>query len=411
MVAITTRELWLEKWAMLMADAQFQLIHNTEMKLFMEALLGNGLLLINPPARIHHTVPQYADFREHIVDQLMNRRHLATNPVTEVMRWNRNNGASIVGSMELKATKIQAIAYLRLEVGALEYNVFCDPFTNWEEIRPQITMQEFESDSDESSGLNFYCSSYPIMKPINILAWNVRGAGNAEFRRSFFDLIGRHKPNVVLLTETRVGGDRASSIINSLGFPRHYKVDPMGYAGGIWLLWNDEQINMHVEGHTFQEMNAVAEVSPTTCALLSFIYGSPIRDRRKVLWNNLMNVAPLVNMPWLVCGDFNDILSSSEKFCSREACKSRISDFKQCIESCGLHDLGFSGQKFTWINKRTEGGLVLERLNRFLGNGDWISLFPDSINFHLPRLKSDLNPILLKTHPHQSPFHYKKSGD
>lgn len=405
MVAITTQELWLEKWARLIADAQYQLIQNTELKLFMEALLGNGLLLINPPARIHHTTPQYADFREHIVDQLMTRRQLGTHQVTDILRWNRNNGVSIVGSMELQATKIAAIAYLRLEAGALEYNIYCDPFTNWERVRPQINHQEIEYDSDESLGQNFlYCSSYPIMNPISILAWNVRGAGNAEFRRAFFDLIARYKPNVVLLTETRVGGDRATAIINSLGFHRHYKVDPMGYAGGLWLLWNDEQINMHIEGHTFQEIHAVAEVSATIRVLLSFVYGSPDRNRRKILWSNLVSVASLTDMPWLVCGDFNDILSPSEKWGRRDACRTRMGEFQNCINSCGLSDLGFTGPKFTWINKRSEGGLVLERLDRFLGNGGWISLFPDSTNYHLPRLKSDHNPILLRTHPHFSSF-------
>lgn len=242
------------------------------------------------------------------------------------------------------------------------------------------------------------------MKPINILAWNVRGAGSADFRRVFMDLIERYKHNVVFLTETRFGGDRATSIIESLGFPNHYKVDPMGFAGGIWLMWNSKQINMHIESTTFQEIYVVAEVSPSISVLLTFVYGSPIRDRRKFLWNNLMNIAPDVKIPWLVCGDFNDVLSYGEKWGSRDVNRARIHDFKHCIETCGLSDLGFCGPKFTWVNKRMEGGLVLERLDKFLANGEWITLFPESTNYHLPRLKSDHNPIFLKTHPTLSSF-------
>lgn len=118
------------------------------------------------------------------------------------MKWNRSNGTSIVRRWDLKATKVQATACLQLEAGALDYNIFCDPFTNWEANRYRVTLEDFESDSsNESIGQNF-CSSYPIMKPINIFAWNVRGAGNPEFRRVFMGLMARHKPNVVLLTET-----------------------------------------------------------------------------------------------------------------------------------------------------------------------------------------------------------------
>lgn len=38
----------------------------------------------------------------------------------------------------------------------------------------------------------------------------------------------------------------------------------------------------------------------------------------------------------------------------------------------------------TWANKRDVGGLVLERLDRFLGNGEWLNLFLNPINYHLP---------------------------
>ncbi|KAF7831918.1 Retrovirus-related Pol polyprotein from transposon TNT 1-94 [Senna tora] len=44
------------------------------------------------------------------------------------------------------------------------------------------------------------------MTPINILAWNARGAASADFRRAIMDLKSRHMLRVVFITETRVGG-------------------------------------------------------------------------------------------------------------------------------------------------------------------------------------------------------------
>ncbi|KAF7827106.1 reverse transcriptase [Senna tora] len=83
----------------------------------------------------------------------------------------------------------------------------------------------------------------------------------------------------------------------------------------------------------------------------------------------------------------------------------RIREFRNCVESCGLVDLGFVGQKYTWRNKRGNGRIVFERLDRFLANASWVNLFPNARNTHLPGIKSDHIPILLNTNPVDN-YHY-----
>lgn len=73
---------------------------------------------------------------------------------------------------------------------------------------------------------------------MNILSWNVRGVGGIDFRRTFRELVATHRPNAVVLIETRVSEDRANNIIATLGFERYVKVDAISFAGGIWVLWN-----------------------------------------------------------------------------------------------------------------------------------------------------------------------------
>ena len=101
--------------------------------------------------------------------------------------------------------------------------------------------------------------------------------------------------------------------------------------------------------------------------------------------------------------DFNDILSSLEKFSSSSASHRRISLFRNCIDSCRLIDMGFNSPRFTWTNKR-DNDLVMERLDRFLCNPEWQQMFEEANVLHLPRTSSDHCPILLNSYPKPHSF-------
>lgn len=46
----------------------------------------------------------------------------------------------------------------------------------------------------------------------------------------------------------------------------------------------------------------------------------------------------------------------------------KSSEFISSIESCGLVDIGYNGQPFTWCNQRDEGARMWKRLDRALVN-------------------------------------------
>ena len=98
-------------------------------------------------------------------------------------------------------------------------------------------------------------------------------------------------------------------------------------------------------------------------------------------------------------GDFNDMLSDNEKL-GLPVNRTRISAFRNCMDTCGLMDWGFHGPRFTWTNKSSVWQTTIkERLDRGLGNADWTMLFPTAEVHHLPKVKSDHYLILLNTDP------------
>ncbi|KAH1097249.1 hypothetical protein J1N35_014170 [Gossypium stocksii] len=82
----------------------------------------------------------------------------------------------------------------------------------------------------------------------------------------------------------------------------------------------------------------------------------------KVSLAGLKFVSPAHNIPWLIMGDFNAILSLEDKRSSHTASK-RYDLFGNFVESCALQDLGYNGPSYTW-----QRGGTFVRLDRALGN-------------------------------------------
>lgn len=61
----------------------------------------------------------------------------------------------------------------------------------------------------------------------------------------------------------------------------------------------------------------------------------------------------------------------------RDRSDSLMALFRDCLDDCGLIDLGFSGPKFTWTNKKDVDSNVKVWLNRAVANDEFSRLFED----------------------------------
>ena len=73
---------------------------------------------------------------------------------------------------------------------------------------------------------------------MKILVWNCKGALSPNFCKIIMDMMKDSNPDILIVTETRVGGDKVKEITNKLIFYGAVHTDIIGYAGGLWLLWN-----------------------------------------------------------------------------------------------------------------------------------------------------------------------------
>ncbi|KAL2924062.1 hypothetical protein RDABS01_015553, partial [Bienertia sinuspersici] len=253
-------------------------------------------------------------------------------------------------------------------------------------------------------------SKTPHPNPImSFLAWNARGIARPSFENNLRHLAHHHRPDLIFICERRTSRRRTKRIIKDLPFDDFFYAEPMGFSGGLLLMWNTAKVSFTPAGSDLHAIHGTVKVDSLSDPIfLSCIYASTKFRSRLATWDELCLVASYVNSPWLVMGDFNEVVSQNEKFGGRPVKLNRSSAFSDCLNDCGLIDLEFSGNKFTWTNKRKKRP-IMERLDRVVANASFLQTFPNCSVKHLLRLNSDHCPLLTTCIPAQSSSEFKKS--
>jgi exonuclease III len=213
---------------------------------------------------------------------------------------------------------------------------------------------------------------------MKILAWNCGGLALAPTICVLRAIIRSHRPDLIFMFETKVPSSRFRFSLHGLGFVDMLEVPPVGSRGGIFLTLKDG-VNLEpvkLDSHSI------------SCLVFS--------ERLSTPW--LFSMSELGNSfggTWLLMGDFNYVLSSSEKSGGHSFGSPSHLEFLDFVHSNALVDLGFVGNRYTWSNHRSGRDNIRERLDRGLANQDWIQIFPNSLINRFPASHSDHCPILL----------------
>ncbi|XP_059306326.1 uncharacterized protein LOC132057742 [Lycium ferocissimum] len=117
-------------------------------------------------------------------------------------------------------------------------------------------------------------------------------------------------------------------------------------------------------------------------------------EQRKGLWAQLNIISQQMTTPRLLWGDFNAIYVLEDyKVCT--VSNSEVHDFQECVQKLTLTEVSWRGEYYTWTNKQKGGNRICSRLDRAMGNADWMAQFGHLVvDFKQPHI-SDHSPMIL----------------
>ncbi|RZB94997.1 hypothetical protein D0Y65_019456 [Glycine soja] len=101
------------------------------------------------------------------------------------------------------------------------------------------------------------------------------------------------------MLEPRVSGVRADNIISKAGLNASFKVDVIGFSGGILLMWNKDVYDVKVLESDIQYIHCDVRDNNGASFLFTVVYGSPNMAMRDKLWVSLCRIDASVRGPWI----------------------------------------------------------------------------------------------------------------
>lgn len=227
-----------------------------------------------------------------------------------------------------------------------------------------------------------------------MIAWNARGLGDPRAFDKLRLMIRSYSPDLVFISETKLRGRKASLVRCRLGFDGGVHVDSVGRSGGLILLWRKEW-DVVVKGYSSGFIDCIVNSPDEKTWRFTGFYGHPEKAQRHLSWDLLRRLRGQFTLPWLIAGDFNEVLHFSEKKWGVVRRDTSMIGFQDTVVECEVDDLGFQGHPFTWNNRRIPPGNIQERLDRYLADWEWKEIYKDCRVFHRDFFGSDHRAIQL----------------
>ena len=174
------------------------------------------------------------------------------------------------------------------------------------------------------------------------MAWNCRGLGCTSTNRRLKQLPTKYQPDFCFLSETLQSFDSVSHTLKSMGFDNLVGLDSVEHSGGLVWAWKSGfqvqvlqlcQNWIHIKVKNFNQA------------------GPPKLQDRCNFWQFIMKESQNVKVPWLLLGDFSQVLRREDKFSSCYNMDGAF-EFQNAINQSAIVELNSTGLWYTWTNNK-----------------------------------------------------------
>ncbi|XP_048496393.1 uncharacterized protein LOC125495655 [Beta vulgaris subsp. vulgaris] len=167
-------------------------------------------------------------------------------------------------------------------------------------------------------------------------------------------------------------------------------------GGRIWLIWCPSKFEVYILECNAQYIHGkILHKATGKKFSLTVIYSFNDAKERESLWNGLITIHKRMKGPWIIGGDFNNVLNLNERLGSAVMLEEVIK-FRECMRECGLSDHCTTGPFFTWRNNQEGDNRVCSKIDRVMANEEWGKEFENALACFLPETVYDHNPCVVQ---------------
>ncbi|XP_050220840.1 uncharacterized protein LOC126671160 [Mercurialis annua] len=249
-----------------------------------------------------------------------------------------------------------------------------------------------------------------------LAVWNIRGLNNPLKQSEIASLIRRNKLSVVGIVETRVSHAQFDNVwkkfgnkLPNWGILHNYCCSDMGR---VWIIYNKDMVNIQAIKMHSQFIHCQLDCDGISF-MCTFVYGSYVAHDRIDLWNQLNGISLNINLPWIILGDFNAVISNANRLGGNDIDVQAASEFQDWTINSNVNELPHSGNHYTWCNNQCGDNRIWRKLDWVFVNESWMNSWEESFYVvHNPGI-SDHSPLVVSlnngTYIRRSPFRFFNS--
>lgn len=108
---------------------------------------------------------------------------------------------------------------------------------------------------------------------ISAITLNYRSMGSRESRLHLKEIIESHRPAILVQLETKIHSSQIMGFLQHTDFTDILAVEPCGFVGGIWVLWDRHRVEVEPVALEDQSISVFfKEVGESACKVSTFSF-------------------------------------------------------------------------------------------------------------------------------------------